>query len=291
MDISFKQKINDSGKIKISLILATLGRDDEVDLFLKSLIIQSYKLFELIIIDQNYDDRVCRIYEKYKEHINIKYIKSSVKGLSYNRNIGLQDVSGDIVAFPDDDCEYDPMTLEKVMIFFNKNPDYSFYTCNTKERQSELSILSNKLDDTLISVKNVMYTGISFTIFIRSEKIRDFRFDESLGVGAEFGSGEESDLLFFLLKNKNKGFYHSKDFIFHPHKTDTAEKAYQYGKGYGAIHKKAIVKYGFYIFIIFFMITLFKEAVKMCIYPHSAERVSTMRGRIYGFLHYKLKNT
>jgi len=271
--------------MKISLVMATLGRYEEIIIFLDSLASQSYKNFELVIVDQNNNDKIEKLCRSYP--MNIRVINSTIKGLSINRNIGLKYVSGDIIAFPDDDCEYDSQTLERVMGFFNENPDYSFYTCNTKEKQSELSILSNTIHDTFIGVNNVMRIGISFTIFIRSEKIRDFKFDELLGVGAEFGSGEESDLLFFLLKNKNKGFYHSKDYIFHPHKPDTVEKAFQYGKGYGAIHKKAIVEYGFYIFFIFFLHTLLKEAVKMCIYPHSAERVSAMRGRIYGFLHYK----
>jgi len=271
--------------MKFSLIMATLGRYEEIVLFLDSLANQSYKNFELVIVDQNNDDKIEKLSLSYP--MDIRVVKSTVKGLSVNRNIGLKNVSGDIIAFPDDDCEYDSQTLERVMVFFNKNPDYSFYTCNTKDKQSELSILSNKLDDTFISTNNIMRNGISFTIFIRREKIRDFKFDELLGVGAEFGSGEESDLLLFLLKNKNKGFYHSKDYIFHPHKPDTVEKAYQYGKGYGAIHIKAILKYGFYMFFVFFMLTLLKEAAKICLYPHSAERVSAMRGRIYGFLHYK----
>jgi len=39
--------------MKISLVLATLGKDlEEVD-FLKSLLLQTYNNFELIIIDQN----------------------------------------------------------------------------------------------------------------------------------------------------------------------------------------------------------------------------------------------
>jgi glycosyltransferase involved in cell wall biosynthesis len=268
--------------------MATLGRYEEIILFLDSLANQSYKNFELIIVDQNDDNKIEKLCLSYS--MDIRVIKSAVKGLSINRNIGLKYVSGDIIAFPDDDCEYDSQTLEKVMGFFNKNPDYSFYTCNTKEKQSELSILPNTLNDTHISVSNIMHTGISFTIFIRREKIHNFKFDELLGVGAEFGSGEESDLLLFLLKNKNKGFYHSKDYIFHPHKPVTAEKAFQYGKGYGALHKKAIVKYGFYMLFVFFLHTLLKETVKMCIYPHSAERIATMRGRIYGFLHYKSRN-
>jgi len=270
--------------MKFSLVMATLGRYEETALFLDSLTNQTYKDFELIIIDQNENDKIEKLCQSYL--MNISIIKSAVKGLSVNRNIGLKYVSGDIIAFPDDDCEYNNDTLEKVLSFFNDNPEYAFYTCNTKEMHSDLSILSNKLCDTDISLSNIMKTGISFTIFIRTEKINFFKFDEQLGIGTEFGSGEESDLLLYLKKNKHKGKYHSSDYIFHPFKPETVEKAYQYGKGYGAIHKKAVVVYGIYRFLLFFLLTMAKELFKICFYPNSAERISSFRGRIYGFFYY-----
>jgi len=273
--------------MKFSLVMATLGRYEEITLFLDSLANQTYKDYELIIIDQNGNDKIEKLCQSYL--MNIRLIKSAVKGLSVNRNIGLKYVSGDIIAFPDDDCVYNNDTLEKVLRFFNDNPEYAFYTCNTKEMHSDLSILSNKLCDTGISLSNIMSAGISFTIFVRTEKIQNFEFDEHLGIGSEFGSGEESDLLLYLLKNKNKGKYHSSDYIFHPFKPETVEKAYQYGKGYGAIHKKAVIVYGFYRFFLYFLITILREIKNMFIYPYSAERVSAIRGRIYGFFHYRPK--
>jgi glycosyltransferase involved in cell wall biosynthesis len=271
--------------MKFSLVMATLGRYDEIILFLDSMVNQSYKNFELIIVDQNENDKIEKLCSSY--NMDIKVIKSDIKGLSINRNIGLRHISGDIVAFPDDDCEYDYNTLERVKDFFTQNPVYNFYICNTKEKYSELSILPNTLGDTVISPNNVMRVGCSITIFVRVGAIANFSFDEQLGVGTEFGSGEESDLLFFLLNKKNKGFFHSQHYIFHPFKEETAQKAFQYGKGYGALHKKVIVVYGFYRLFFNFLLTLIKETIKICFYPYSAERVLTMRGRIFGFCRYK----
>jgi glycosyltransferase involved in cell wall biosynthesis len=267
--------------------MATLGRSDEIIILLESLLLQSYKNFELIIVDQNNDDRVTKIFEQYKNKLDLHYYPCDKKGLSLGRNIGLAHISGDIIAFPDDDCEYDHNTLERINIFFSQNINNNFYTCNTKEKHSELSILSGTSGDTIVSLNNIMHVGISFTIFVRATAIKYFAFDEQLGVGAEFGSGEESDLLFFLLKNKNKGFYHSEHYIFHPSKQETIEKAFHYGKGYGALHKKVVVVYRFYRYLFYFLLTLLKETIKICFYPYSKERVSTLRGRIFGFYHYK----
>jgi len=267
--------------------MATLDRYEEIILFLNSLVNQTYKNFELIIVDQNGNNRIELLAQSYSLNINV--IQSSVKGLSLNRNIGLGHISGDIVAFPDDDCEYKPDTLETIASFFSTNTEYGFYTCNTKEKSSNLSIVTNLSNDTTIAKYNVMRTGISFTIFVRKNAVASFKFDEQLGIGAKFGSGEESDLLYYLLKNKNKGFYFSNNHIFHPHKPDTIEKTYNYGKGYGAIHKKAIFYYGYYSVLFLFLFTLFKNLIRIFLSLFSKYRIAMLKGRIYGFCHYKIE--
>ena len=274
--------------MKFSLIMATLGRKNEVDILLNSLVNQTYKYFELIIIDQNYDERVYEIYDKYKNCINIKYIRSNKKGLSYNRNIGLEKCSGDIVAFPDDDCEYNHDTLEKIYFFF-KNTTYNFYTCNTRDKTSDMAIFNAENKSTEINIRNVMHTAISFTIFVRYENIKNFRFDKQLGVGTRFGSAEESDMLLYLLKNGNNGFYHSDSFIYHPHKKETIEKFYSYGKGYGALYKKAVFVYKFYSLGLYFLYNkIIKEFVKLYLCPYEKGRITSIKARLYGFIFYKL---
>ena len=265
--------------------MATFGRFKEIIIFLDSLLNQSYKNFELIIVDQNGDDKLEKLCQSYS--MNIQVIKNPVKGLSLNRNIGLKYVTGDIIAFPDDDCEYDSKTLENVVQFFTNNQDYGFYTCSTKEKTNDLSILANNTGDTEISIKNIMYVGISFTIFVKKLFFDKFVFDEQLGIGAEFGSAEESDLLFYLLKNRCKGFYHSTHYIYHPYKPETVEKAFQYGKGYGAIHKKAVIVYKYYMVLYPFFKLMLIELIKICFYQYLPERLPTFKGRIYGFFYYK----
>jgi len=47
-----------------SLICATLNREKELETLLESLAAQTYKRFELIIVDQNKDDRLDAVYQK-----------------------------------------------------------------------------------------------------------------------------------------------------------------------------------------------------------------------------------
>jgi len=270
--------------MKFSLVMATLGRYDEIVVFLESLVKQTYKSFELIIIDQNSDDRLEKLCRSYPMNITLE--KSNVKGLSVNRNIGLKYVSGDIIAFPDDDCEYRDDTLEKAAHFFNQNNSYNFYTCNVKERTGKDSILIGSIYNTEITLKNSMKTSISFTIFVRASSIDQFKFDEQLGVGAKYGSGEESDLILYLIKNKNRGYYFADTYIYHPNNIRNIKSLYSYGKGYGAFHKKAVVYYHSYQFLFIFFLVLIKEAIKLIILIPKKERAIIMKGRILGFLQY-----
>jgi hypothetical protein len=132
-----------------------------------------------------------------------------------------------------------------------------------------------------------MFTGISFTIFIRADAIKQFRFDEQLGVGAEYGSGEESDLLLYLLKNNNKGRYNADTYIYHPYKVDNTTRAFPYGKGFGALYKKAITAYKYYILFPIFIYLLIKQALMICLHPSEEGRIASLKGRLFGFIHYK----
>jgi glycosyltransferase involved in cell wall biosynthesis len=273
-------------KMKFSLIMATLGRYDEIVIFLDSLRKQTYKYFELIIVDQNDNTIIADLCDKYKKYIPILIVKSTVKGLSINRNIGMNYSTGNIIAFPDDDCEYEETTLEKAARFFEENQSFNFYTCNVKDKSGQSSILEGHKFNTEISLNNFMTTGISFTIFVRAVAIVTFRFDERLGLGSKYGSGEESDLLLFLMKNNNKGFYYADRYIYHPNRSRRLETLVSYGKGFGALHKKAIVYYHYYRFLPRFFILVLKETVKICFLFPKKERIATMKGRIFGFINY-----
>jgi glycosyltransferase involved in cell wall biosynthesis len=267
--------------------MATLGRKEEIVLFLDKLIEQTYKNFELIIIDQNDDDRVYDLYLKYKDLIELKYIHSNKTGLSLNRNIGLNNCSGDIIAFPDDDCEYEINTLENIRNFFINHKNYDFFTCNTRDKNNVNKVFNSQKRSADISIYNVMLTSISFTIFVRMDVIRQFKFDEQLGIGSKYGSGEESDLILYLLKANHKGFYNANAYIYHPYKIDNAERAFPYGKGFGAFYKKAVTIYKYYILFPVFFYLLFKQALMICLHLSEKGRIFSIKGRLYGFIHYR----
>lgn len=106
--------------MKFSLIMGTLGRTAEVGRFLASLQRQDHSEFELIIVDQNPDDRLGSLIADYSRYFSIVWLDSP-KGLSRARNIGLAQITGDVVAFPDDDCWYPDGLLSYVASRFERD--------------------------------------------------------------------------------------------------------------------------------------------------------------------------
>jgi glycosyltransferase involved in cell wall biosynthesis len=203
--------------------------------------------------------------------------------------VGLANCTGDIVAFPDDDCEYQADTLQKVVDFFTQSPRYGFYTCNTIDNKLNLSDFKAKKHNSEISIYNIRTTGISFTIFVRKNCIGNFRFDTQLGIGAPYGSAEETDLLLFLLKHQNRGFYHAGTYIYHCYKNVEIDRSFNYGKGLGAVYNKAINLHKYYPLFYIFAFILLKNIFSICFFSYKRESIASLKGRLYGFFYYKFK--
>jgi glycosyltransferase involved in cell wall biosynthesis len=233
---------------KFSLIIATYNRKSELKSLLDSLTNQTLKDFEVIIIDQNNRDYLTDIIDDYKDILDIKHIVSNIPGLSYNRNIGLKYATSNNLCFPDDDCYYAPDLLE--IVYERLKQPNTFLTCNSKLNfDSSIIYFSNNIKN--INIFNVFKNAISFTIFIKVKNLSDVKFDNQLGSGARFGSGEETDMLLNLLHNGYKGTYYPDIFVYHPDLRSTdSNKIIAYSLGFGALYKKeALERFNlFYLF-------------------------------------------
>lgn len=276
----------------VSLIMPTLNRYNDIYLLMESLEKQTYKNFELIIVDQNQNYKVKEIVDKYIDKMNIKYIKSDKLGLSYNRNLGINIANGEIIGFPDDDCVYEIDTLEKVVKFLNKNSSYKIYSCKTMDL-NKIDTFKKMYDgDCDINSLNVLDTITSITFFVKFENQNYAKFDEKLGVGGTFGSGEEIDYILDLLFKGYKGRYFGEDVIYHPAKKHSKSKEkyhrdYNYGRGFGALCKKQIIYRKDYKFIKVMLSKIVRNIGGLILSSNRDYHSATIKGRINGFKEYK----
>jgi glycosyltransferase involved in cell wall biosynthesis len=228
---------------KISLLLATLGRTEQIKLFLEKVQLQSYRDFEIVVVDQNDDNRLDSVLSQYGAGLSINHLRST-PGLSKARNVGLNSCRGDIIAFPDDDCWYPPDLLERVVRLLDS--DFDGVTGRQLDAQGEDAGPRYDREDGPITLFNVWGRGISSCIFLKRHAVEAVgRFDETLGVGAGtmYGSGEETDYLIRVLKAGFTMHYLPALFVRHPPSDKSItpkilERTYFYGAGMGRVLRK-----------------------------------------------------
>ena len=101
--------------IKYSFIVPVYNTEEYLEKCLDSLVKQSFKNFEIIIVNDGSPDNSKVIIEKYKsKHNNIKVVEQKNKGLSIARNNGVKKAAGEYIIFIDSDDYVDKNILKIV---------------------------------------------------------------------------------------------------------------------------------------------------------------------------------
>ena len=197
--------------ILFSLVMSSLGRTEEIPRLFDSLIAQTCQDFELIVVDQNDDDRLDSILDDYADRLPLCRIRSE-KSLSRGKNAGSDASSGRIIGFPDDDCTYPPALLERVATFLEAHPEYAALT----GRPIDSTWYSTQASE--VTPTNVWDHGVEYTYFLRRSLTTQVRFDPTQGVGAgtAFWGAEGPDLLLAAMREGMRLYYDPEVAAYHP---------------------------------------------------------------------------
>jgi glycosyltransferase involved in cell wall biosynthesis len=237
---------------QFSLIVATVGRTREFSDLLQSLSEQEMHDFELIVVDQNSDDRLYSVLQDWAAQVGqqqtgreckfqVKHLRCA-PGLSRARNLGLANSSGAIIAFPDDDCWYPAGILLFVDGWFKQHETYGILSLGSRDETGRISGNRWPEKECDLTRVNAFRTSATYTYFVRrpAPKI-PLLFDEAIGPGAgtPFGAGEDTDFLLTLMSYGIRGRFYSARYIGHPYKpyADT-DRARKYGGGFGRVLAK-----------------------------------------------------
>jgi glycosyltransferase involved in cell wall biosynthesis len=234
-------------QMKISLVLATLGRSEEIRQLFDSIVQQDYSDIEVVVVDQNTDDRLIPILQAYEASFPIVHLHSS-PGLSRARNVGMAAATGSVIGFPDDDSWYPAGMLGRLASLFDENPDIAGYTGLCVDEHGNISVGGSGLTEMSggVTRNNVWRCGVSASIFIRTSAAKVIgNFDEKLGLGSgtPFQSGEETDFLLRAIGLDYKVMFRRDLLIHHPMPPTRADRAvlrrtWGYGLGMGRVMRK-----------------------------------------------------
>jgi glycosyltransferase involved in cell wall biosynthesis len=181
--------------LSVDLVVATFDRDAELGRLFDSLDAQTFRNFRVLVADQNEDDRVDRLSKG--RTFPVERVRAT-RGLSRARNVALETVTGDVVAFPDDDCRYPPGLLRSVVELLSANETWDGITGRPVQPDGALHAGAWDPAGGVVDLRNVWFRGISYTMFLRTPLVRRVgEFDERLGLGSgrPSSSGEETDYL------------------------------------------------------------------------------------------------
>lgn len=129
------QELNsNNNSYMVSVVVPTYKRDNGyLERCIESLLKQTYKNIEIIIVDDNepsdhYNFAIKKMVRKYDNHSNIIYVKTEKNlGAALARNVGIERAKGDYITFLDDDDIYLPRKIEDQLIYMQDNDlDMSF---------------------------------------------------------------------------------------------------------------------------------------------------------------------
>lgn len=223
--LTFDFFMSQQESIFFSVIIPVYNRPKEIDELLESLLVQTYKNFEVIVVEDGSkpDLRCENITNSYSDRLNVKYYFKDNSGQGFARNYGFERAKGDFYVVFDSDCII-PM---------------HYFEATAK------GIIENKLDayggpdaahESFTDVqKAISYSMTSFftTGGIRGKKnhIGDFHprsfnmgiskavFDKTQGYIIPF-KGEDIEFSIRILKNGFKSGLIENAFVYHKRRTN-----------------------------------------------------------------------
>lgn len=184
----------------VSIIIPTYKRSIFLKRAIDSVLKQSYKNIEIIVVDDNFCNSIERkkteeIMLNYAKEKKIKYLKNKNNlGGALSRNEGIKIATGKYISFLDDDDEYLSSKIEKQLEFYKekfKDKRNGFIFCQSKvfdENNKEIKknrIMINGNEEGMFEILKTGFTSTG-TLFIPKEILIKVNGFEKLICGQEW---------------------------------------------------------------------------------------------------------
>lgn len=112
--------------MKYSVIIPVYNRPDEVNELLESLTLQTYKDFEVVVVEDGSSIPCQEVVEKYSDRLDIHYYNKPNSGPGQTRNYGAERSHGEYLIILDSDCILPPGYFEAVEKELQSSPVDAF---------------------------------------------------------------------------------------------------------------------------------------------------------------------
>lgn len=193
----------------ISVLLATKNRSEKLKTCLLSILENSFQNFEIILIDQSDTKDTKRIVTGIGSK-KIRYVRMNGMGKAKALNFAVKKSKNEILAFTDDDCIASKNWLKEIDDTYRRTAvdgvfgnTYAYKKTQTKGKICAATFRSKGKN--VFSRPDIIHyqvLGLGNNMSLRKSAILSAgMFQEWLGVGSRAKAGEESELIFRILKN------------------------------------------------------------------------------------------
>lgn len=101
--------------VKVSVIVPVYNLEQTIEKCVESVLNQTYKNFELLLLDDGSKDNSLKVIKKYEKLKNVKVFTQKNHGVSFTRNKGIKEAKGKYITFVDGDDYVDKEYIEKLV--------------------------------------------------------------------------------------------------------------------------------------------------------------------------------
>ncbi len=228
--------------MKYSFIIPVYNRPEEVDELLDSLTHQTFRDFEVLVIEDGSAVPCKDIVEKYDDLLSIKYFVKPNSGPGQTRNYGAERAEGEYLLILDSDCIVPPTYLEAVEAELNREPADAFG--GPDRAHSSFSDIQKAINYAMTSFfttggirggkkKMDKFYPRSFNMGVRAEAY------QALGGFSKMRFGEDIDFSIRIFKNGYCCRLFPEAWVWHKRRTD-------FRKFFKQVHNSGIARINLY---------------------------------------------
>lgn len=138
--------------VKVSIVVPAYNREKEIAGCIKSLINQTLKEIEIIVIDDGSTDNTSKVVKGFDDD-RIKFIRTENRGQGLARNTGISIAAGEYIGFVDSDDDVSPLMYEKMYeaaIKFNAD----MVQCCTAFIKHNETTIKPKLENEFVDIRD-----------------------------------------------------------------------------------------------------------------------------------------
>lgn len=185
----------------VSVVIPLYNKAHTIVNTLNTVVRQTYRDFEVIIVNDGSTDDGVAVIEKHFNDSRIRIVNQENAGVSVARNTGIKAAKGEWIAFLDADDEWMPVYLQTVMDTVNTYPDVDLLLSGRYEQNATTrvrrSVVPAKYSDRVTEI-NFFYNPHVFA-HISATVIRAKLLHDNIGTFGLFVEGQKSNEDFTFL--------------------------------------------------------------------------------------------